>query len=122
MQESSLFFKRRDRGRICAHHDTAVPAAEGLDRMIPAGDTMKLKYVLYSLLSISLLFVGIMGYLFFFASPRESATSGAESVLASPPREIKPVVSDQARTPSARSGKLAIVYSGDLSGNLDPCG
>jgi hypothetical protein len=83
---------------------------------------MKLKFGLYGLLSISLLFLGFMGYLFFFASPRENVTSGAESVLAPPSEEIKPVIADGARPSAARSGKLAIFYCGDLSGNLDPCG
>ncbi len=72
---------------------------------------MKLKYLLYGLLAASLLFAVAMAYLFY------------SSVPASETKQVfLPEVPDKSRTASGKAGKLVIVYSGDMNGNLDPCG
>jgi len=88
----------------------------------PDGDEMKFKYVLYSMLAASLLFVGVMAYLYLVQTPiRNKPATGGTVMASQSPEEIK-VVREQARTVSGKGGELVIFYSGDMMGSLDPCG
>ncbi len=70
---------------------------------------MKFKYVLYGLFAVAVLFAAATGYLFY--SVRQS-----DSI-----KDIKPILQEAAVPSSQKAGKLAIFYTGDLVGNLDPC-
>jgi hypothetical protein len=72
---------------------------------------MKLKRVLYGLLTLSLLFAGVMSYLFFSARSEDTDQSSKGAAK----------IKDRAKTVSGKGGKLKIAYAGDLIGSLDPC-
>jgi hypothetical protein len=72
---------------------------------------MKLKYLLYGLFAASFVFAVTMAYLFYSSAP--ASEPGTLSL---------PEVQDRSRTASGKAGQLVIAYSGDMNGNLDPCG
>ena len=73
---------------------------------------MKVKYFLYAIFVVSLLFAGMTLYLRFSDDGGEG--SGSSALL---PPEIK----DRGKTSSGKAGKLGIAYAGDLIGSLKPC-
>jgi hypothetical protein len=81
---------------------------------------MKLKYVLYVVLAVSVVFVAVMGYLFYSQRQGASSTalrggsSGSESSGISSNIKSSPPV-------SKKGGSLVIAYSGDIAGRVDPC-
>jgi hypothetical protein len=71
---------------------------------------MKLRYFLYGIFGLSLLFAGIILYLRFM--PNNTDDSGSVPDL---------LVDDRGKTVSGKSGKLGIAYAGDMVGSLTPC-
>jgi hypothetical protein len=77
---------------------------------------MKPKYVLYAVLGAAGLFAAVMGYLLYFGDGvrGSSALEGTERTSVA--------LRDGGRTHSGKPGRIAIAYTGDITGNFGPCG
>jgi hypothetical protein len=75
------------------------------------GVHMKWKNIIYGILAISVVFAGLMGYLFVGNLERGNSSS-----------VLSQAVSDRGATVSRKAGKAIIAYTGDMIGNLEPCG
>lgn len=73
---------------------------------------MKLRYFLYGIFVISLMFAGAMLYLRFLDKSADESGSS---------ERVQMQVDDREKTYSGKGGKLGIAYSGDLIGSLKPC-
>lgn len=79
---------------------------------------MKGKYFLYAILGAAALFAAGTGYLLYFG---DRGIASGSSVLDGSAR-TGVAVRDGGRTQSGKPGRIAIAYTGDITGNFGPCG